>query len=76
MPVDQIKDLFKHPINVFGVEMVTKPDETMSLINFVAKQGTTTIDAVFRQCPTADRPRLWRTAGWLIKLGIFKHGGE
>jgi hypothetical protein len=34
------------------------------------------IGDLLRQNPLLDRTQLWRTFGWLIKLGILRYSGN
>ncbi|MBV8060950.1 MAG: hypothetical protein JO253_05450, partial [Alphaproteobacteria bacterium] len=40
------------------------------LISYVSAHGPLTIGSLLAAMPQYDRPQLWRTLGWLIKLGI------
>lgn len=66
-----IKQLWAHEINVFGMDMMIPPDEATKLVNYISAHGPLTIGAVIAAMPNYDRPQLWRTLGWLIKLGII-----
>ena len=70
---DMIKMLWSHEINVFGLDVMIAPDITTQMINHITKQGTVPIASLFQTFPALDRPQLWRTLGWLIKLGILRH---
>jgi starch synthase len=70
---DQIKLLWKHEINVFGLDMMIPPDETMKLVGAISRQGSVAIGDVLRQNPALDRAQLWRTLGWMIKLGVLRY---
>jgi glycosyltransferase involved in cell wall biosynthesis len=69
---DEIKRLWKHSINLFGLDMMIHPDETTKLIAYVSAQNVS-IGDVLRQFASCDRAALWRTLGWLIKLGVLGH---
>ncbi len=69
---DQIRMLFKHEINVFGVDVMMPPDETMRLISAISQHGEMTIAELLR-LSSRDAASLWRTLGWLIKLGILRY---
>jgi glycosyltransferase involved in cell wall biosynthesis len=70
-PADEIKLLWKHALNLFGLDMMIPPDETTRLIAYISSQGGASIGDVFRQFAACDKPALWRTLGWLIKLGVL-----
>ena len=69
---DQIKLLFKHEINVFGVDVMIPPDQAMKLIGDISRAGEAAIGDLLRQNASLQAPALWRTLGWLIKLGILR----
>lgn len=69
---EHIKMLFKHDINMFGLDMMLAPETTMHLIAYISRQGTITIGEILQQNPSLDPPFLWRTLAWLIKLGILR----
>ncbi|MFY9289026.1 MAG: glycosyltransferase family 4 protein [Alphaproteobacteria bacterium] len=69
---DEIKSLWKHEINIFGLDMMITPDEATKLINYVSGQTNCTISNILQQFKSNDRASLWRTVAWLLKLGILK----
>ena len=75
LSADAIKQLWKHEINVFALDVMIPPDEAMALVKHVSAQGTPTIGEVLRAFPAVDRAQLWRTIGWLVKLGVFNLKG-
>lgn len=70
---DQIKLLFRHEINVFGMDVMIAPEETTRLINSISKLGAPSLGDLIRQNAALDQTQLWRTFGWLIKLGILRY---
>lgn len=72
MPVETIRQMLKHEINVFGIDMLVTPDETMRLINDVTLGGGARLDQLMAGRAHLDQAALWRTLGWLVKLGIFR----
>jgi glycosyltransferase involved in cell wall biosynthesis len=68
----EIKLLWSHEINIYGLDLLLPPDEATAIINAIAKAGQTPIAAIFAQFPQYERGRLWRTLGWLLKLGIVR----
>ena len=68
---DMIKLLFKHEINVFGLDVTIAPDAVMQLIGYVSKNGPVSVNEVFTQFSMLDRPQMWRTIAWLVKMGVF-----
>ena len=72
---DQIKLLFRHEVNVFGMDMMIPPEETTKLISAISKLGEPSIGDLLQKIPALDQNQLWRTLGWLIKLGILRYAG-
>lgn len=68
---DTVKQLWKHEINILSLDVLILPEQATQLINFVATEGPIPIAALFRRFTSLDRATLWRTIGWLIKLGVF-----
>lgn len=69
---DVIKELWSFEINVFSLDMMIKPEEATQLINHISGKGNVTIAEAFNQFPGLNRNQLWRTIGWLAKLGILR----
>lgn len=72
---EQIKLLFKHDINVFGLDIMVPPEETTKLISAISHSGSPMIGELIQKNPSLDPAQLWRTLGWLIKLGILRYVG-
>jgi hypothetical protein len=73
-PVDDIRILLGHDMNVLALDMLMGPEEVTKLVTSVAAaEGILTGD-LFRQFGAIDQASLWRTLGWLIKLGVFSAG--
>jgi alpha-maltose-1-phosphate synthase len=69
---DTVRSLLSHDINLFGLDLMIAPDDITKLINTVSAQNGISIGEIFAQFPAVDRAALWRTLGWLIKLGIMR----
>jgi len=69
---DTIKKLWQHEMNVLGIDMLIPPEEVTKIINHVSSNKTADIRSVFEAFPHFEKPRLWRTLAWLIKLGILR----
>ena len=69
---DMVKRLWSHEINVFAIDMMIPPDDTISLINKIASKGEIRIGDLLREAASFDKNQMWRTFGWLIKLGILR----
>lgn len=70
---DMIKLLWRHEINVLSMDLLISTEESLQLVHFVAARGSVSIGNLFKQFPTWEPSRLWRTIAWLIKLGILTH---
>ncbi len=66
-----IKMLFRHEINVFGLDVTIPPEAVFQLIAYVSKNGPVSIADVFAQFSVLNRAQMWRTVAWLVKLGVF-----
>jgi hypothetical protein len=74
-PTDEIRALLQHEINLLALDLMVTPDDTMKLINLIAERGAMAIRDVFVEFQTAElslQAALWRTLGWLLKLGILR----
>ncbi len=69
---DEIRMLLGHGLNIFGLDTMAAPEDVTKIINCATEKNGIVIAALFAQFPSIDRSRLWRTIGWLIKLGILR----
>jgi glycosyltransferase involved in cell wall biosynthesis len=68
---EQIKLLWGHEINMFAVDVLLQPEQTAQIIKYAALNADATVGHVLRAFTAIDTASLWRTIGWLIKMGIF-----
>ncbi len=68
---DEIRVLWAHAMNTYAHDMLVSANDVTALIGWLGQKNVT-IQAVFDHFPALDRPSLWRTIGWLLKLGIVK----
>lgn len=68
-----IQHLWQHEINVLALDVMISAEDTIRVINHISARNTASIADLFQSFPDFDKPRLWRTLGWLIKLGILRH---
>ena len=66
-----ISTLWSHSINTFGLDVMLSPDDITAVINHVRTHDGIRIDAVLQHFAQTDVAALWRTIGWLLKLGII-----
>jgi glycosyltransferase involved in cell wall biosynthesis len=71
VPMDEVRRLWKHNINIYGLDLMILPEDITRLINYIAAKGHVTIGEILREFATLDKPRLWRTLGWQMKLGVL-----
>ena len=71
--VEQIRILWQSELNTYGHDMFLTAADVTGLLGWLVGAGEVTIAAVFAQFSGFDKPRLWRTLGWLQKLGIIKN---
>ena len=70
--VEQIQILWRHEINMYANDVLIAPQEITALLGFVDEQKQAAIGDVFARFANLNRPRLWRTIAWLLKLSILK----
>jgi len=70
LSAEKIRLLLSHDINVFGLDMMIEPENITRLINYLSAQQGATIADILRRFPGGTQ--LWRTLGWLIKLGVLR----
>ena len=61
----------EHEINVLALDVMMPADDTARLLAHIGKESEVSIADLFAAFPGTDRPRIWRTVGWLIELGIL-----
>ncbi len=71
--MDQIKALWQHEINNYASDIMMPANDIYAALGWLGQAGEVTISAFFTQFPALDAPRLWRTIGWLQKLGIIRN---
>ena len=59
-------------MNVLSSDTMLAPDDLTAVMNWIAAQGQPSLGEVIYHFASLDTPRLWRTLGWLIKLGIMR----
>ncbi|MDR3448407.1 MAG: glycosyltransferase family 4 protein [Alphaproteobacteria bacterium] len=69
---EDIRLLWEHPLNMYANDVFIAPAELSGLIGRLAEKGPLKIGDIMQQFPVLERARLWRTLGWLLKLGIFR----
>ncbi|MDE1900065.1 MAG: glycosyltransferase family 4 protein [Alphaproteobacteria bacterium] len=67
----QMEALWANKLNTYGADSLVAPASIAALLGFIVEQGGADIAGIFTQFPALDRPALWRTLGWLLKLGII-----
>lgn len=68
---DEIKLLWSHNINIHGMDIMLHPDIVTSVVSWISSQSDPTVSQILNQFPN-DKPALWRSLTWLMKLGILK----
>lgn len=67
-----VKKLWRQEINVYALDLMLCAEEITKALNYISSQGTISIGDIFRQFSGSNKPRLWRTLAWLLKLGILR----
>jgi starch synthase len=70
---EQIKILWRHELNTYANDTLIAANDIPILLGWLSEAGEVTIGDVFGRFSALDRPHLWRTLGWLQKLGIVKN---
>jgi starch synthase len=70
---EQIKTLWQNPLNSYAADTLIPMGDITALLGWLARAGPQPISAVFAHLSQSDRPRLWRTIAWLLKLNIVKN---
>lgn len=67
-----IHALFTHRMNVLAAPFMLPGKELTVFLGAVAQRGAPALREVFELFPVMPEAVLWRTAGWLLKLGVLK----
>lgn len=68
----RLASLLRYSINTYAHDVLAPPQSVSALLDWLQKERRTKISAAFSRFPEIDKPRLWRTLGWLQKLGLLK----
>ncbi len=66
----EINLLLRHEINKLALDMTIGLDDLLRMLKWLGLQNRPTIGQLLVQFPSLDKARIWRTVGWLAKLGI------
>jgi len=72
---DRIKNLWSNPLNTYATDVMAAPSDIADMLAFIEKNGSPVVSDLFKALPNTDVSRLWRTIGWLLKLGILRASG-
>jgi hypothetical protein len=67
---DAIEALLKHDMNFFVPELLMPKEILLNLIEVIRKAGVISIGEILAGFPPHEQARIWRCAGWMLKLGI------
>ena len=70
--IDAIRMLLGHDMNSLALDMMMGPEDVTKLVVSAVAADGISIGNLFRQFGKIDQAALWRTLGWLIKLGVFR----
>lgn len=70
---DTVSKLWQHDINTLGLDVLLPLELITKILHQIAQQAPSLLKDLLSECPAPDRPALWRTLGWLIKLGILQY---
>jgi glycosyltransferase involved in cell wall biosynthesis len=75
LPIDVASRLLAHDINAFALDIMIGPDDISRLLLAASAADGISIGEMLQKHGGANHAALWRTVGWLLKLGIFKAAG-
>ncbi len=67
-----LKKLLRHDMNLFAPNLLLPPPLIEGLLEAIRANGGLRIAALLAVTPESERPRLWRTVGWLVKHGLCR----
>ncbi len=70
---EKIEALMQHAMNTYAYDILIPPADIAALLGWLGKNDGVTIAYIFARFRSADKAALWRTLGWLQKLGIVKN---
>jgi len=68
--MEEIQMLFRHKMNTLAAGFMIDGPSVQTLLNELSVRKEATVSDLFSALPTCDKAALWRTIGWLLKLGI------
>ncbi len=66
----EIDMLMKHEMNFFVPDLLMPKEMLLGMIEVIRKIGSAMIGDLLAGIQEAERPRAWRSFGWMLKLGI------
>lgn len=69
---NEIRNLWKHELNVFSLDIMLPPDRVLELVAAISKAGKSAIGSLKSGfLHDGEESSFWRTIAWLAKLGIL-----
>lgn len=68
----EIRQLFAHKMNTLAAPFMIESKDIPVFLGAVAQKNVLSLRELFELFPATPEAALWRTAGWLLKLGILK----
>jgi hypothetical protein len=72
LPMEGIKTLWQHDLNTYAHDVLLSADKIAGLVRVLGHSQTVRISDLLQQFQLVDQPALWRTLGWLCKLGMIR----
>lgn len=66
--------LLRHDMNLFAPDLLLPPPLIEGLLEAIRANGGLRVVDLLAVTPGSERPRLWRTVGWLLKHGLCGKG--
>jgi hypothetical protein len=70
MERDAIHALLMHEMNFFVPELLMPKELLLNFIEVIRKANSISIGDMLAGFPAHEHARIWRCAGWMLKLGI------
>jgi glycosyltransferase involved in cell wall biosynthesis len=68
---EDIELLARHPMNIFGMDMLLQEAVLSEIMGFLYRQPRATIDDIQKNLHIHDAARLMRSLAWFIKMGLM-----
>jgi len=71
-----IEALLQHEMNFFVPDLLLPKESLLGMADAIGKAGAVSIDTVLKGFAEPEHARVWRSVGWLLKLGVCTLEGK